>query len=56
MFVQIDDSRSTKCSMIDGAGATATTIDKRTAVLYCRERIVVEQLQVLGPDPSFPAF
>ncbi len=56
MIVHIDDSRSTKCSMIDGAGATATTIDKRTAVLYCRERIVVEQLQVLGPDPSFPAF
>ena len=56
VVVHIDDARSTKCSMIDGEGATATNIDKRTAVLYCRERLVVEQVQTLGPDPSFPAF
>ena len=55
VVVHVDDARSTKCTMIDGAGADATTIDKRTAVLYCRERLVVEQVQTMGPDPSFPA-
>ena len=56
VVVHVDDSRSTKCTMIDGAGADATTIDKRSAVLWCRERLVVESLQTFGPDPSFPAF
>jgi hypothetical protein len=56
VVVHIDDARSTKCTMIDGEGATATTVDRRTAVLYCRERLVVEQVQTMGPDPSFPAF
>ena len=55
VVAHVDDARSTKCTMIDGVGATATTVDKRTAVLYCRERLVVEQVQTLGPDPSFPA-
>ena len=56
VVVHVDDSRSTKCTMIDGAGTDATTIDKRSAVLWCRERLVVESLQAFGPDPSFPAF
>jgi hypothetical protein len=56
VVVHVDDPRATKCSMIDGDGAGATTIDKRTAVFYCRERLVVEQVQSLGPDPSFPAY
>ena len=56
VVVHVDDSRSTKCTMIDSTGADATTIDKRSAVLWCRERLVVEQLQTMGPDPSFPAF
>ena len=56
VVVHVDDARSTKCTMIDGAGADATTIDKRTAVLWCRERLVVESVQTMGPDPSFPAF
>lgn len=56
VVVHVDDSRSTKCTMVDGAGTTATTVDKRTAVLYCRERLVVEQVQTMGPDPSFPPF
>jgi hypothetical protein len=56
VVVHVDDSRSTKCTMIDGEGATATTVDRRTAVFYCRERLVVEQVQTMGPDPSFPAF
>jgi hypothetical protein len=56
MVVHVDDARSPKCTMVDGAGSSATTIDKRTAVLYCKERLVVDQVQSMGPDPSFPAF
>ena len=55
VVVHVDDARSMKCTMVDGEGASATTVDKRTAVLYCRERLVVEQLQAMGPDPSFPS-
>ncbi len=53
--VHVDDPRSTKCTMNepDGTGGTVT-IDVRTAVLYCRERLVVERYEVLGVDPSFP--
>ena len=42
--------------MVDGAGAGAVTVPKATAVFYCRERLVVESIQNLGPDPSFPTF
>ena len=52
--VHIDDARSSKCQMVDGEGADATTVDKRTAVLYCRERLVVDSVDNQGPDPSFP--
>jgi hypothetical protein len=54
--VHIDDPRSTKCQMVDGEGADAVTVDQRTAILYCRERLVVESVQNLGPDPSFPTY
>jgi hypothetical protein len=54
--LHIDDSRSTNCRMTEGEGTSATTVDRRTAILYCRERLVVELVQTLGPDPSFPAF
>jgi hypothetical protein len=37
------------------AGGAIAPIDKRTAVLFCRERLVVERIEVLGPDPSFPS-
>ena len=53
--IHIDDPRSTRCTMVNGEGATAVTVDKRTAVLYCRERLVVERFDNLGPDPSFPS-
>jgi hypothetical protein len=56
VIVHVDDPRSTKCTMVDGQGASAITVDKRTAVLYCRERLVVEQIQTMGPDPSFPLY
>jgi len=53
--IHIDDPRSTRCTMVNGDGASAVSVDKRTAVLYCRERLVVERFDNLGPDPSFPA-
>ncbi len=37
----------------DGSGGTVE-IDVRSAVLYCRERLVVDSYEVLGVDPSFP--
>jgi len=53
--VHIDDPRSSKCEMVDGEGADAAAVDKRTSILYCRERLVVESVENQGPDPSFPA-
>jgi hypothetical protein len=51
--VHVDDPRSTRCSITEGFGADAITVDDRTAVLYCRERLVVESYEVLGTDPDF---
>lgn len=54
--LHVDDSRSSRCQMVDGEGASAVTVDKRTAVFYCRERLVVDSVENLGPDPSFPTY
>ena len=51
--VHVDDARSTRCTMTEGIGADATRIDDRTAVLYCRERFVVDSIEILGMDPDF---
>jgi hypothetical protein len=53
--VHVDDSRATKCTMAepDDSGAMHA-VDARTAVLQCREQLVVESFEVLGTDPSFP--
>lgn len=53
--VHVDDSRATKCTMVepDWTGEMAA-VDARTAVLQCREQLVVESFEVLGADPSFP--
>jgi hypothetical protein len=51
--VHVDDARATRCTMTDGVGSDATRIDDRTAVLYCRERFVVDSFEVLGTDPDF---
>jgi hypothetical protein len=53
--VHVDDSRATKCvmAMPDDSGTTRV-VDARTAVLQCREELVVESFEVLGTDPSFP--
>jgi hypothetical protein len=54
--VHVDDPRASKCTMAEpAAGGAIAPIDKRTAVLFCRERLVVERIEVLGPDPSFPS-
>ena len=54
--VHVDDSRATKCVMTeaDETGEATLPVDARTAVLQCREQLVVESLDVLGADPSFP--
>jgi hypothetical protein len=52
--VHVDDSRSTRCTMSELVGEELVAIDARTAVLYCRERLVVDSYEVLGIDPSFP--
>jgi hypothetical protein len=54
--VHVDDSRATKCIITeaDETGAATRPVDSRTAVLLCREQLVVESLEVLGADPSFP--
>ena len=53
--VHVDDPRSSKCSVSepDETGGTVT-VDVRAAVLYCRERLVVDMYEILGTDPSFP--
>ena len=38
----------------DETGAATLPVDPRTAVLQCREQLVVESYKVLGADPSFP--
>jgi hypothetical protein len=53
--VHVDDRRSTRCTMSGGTAEGAPVpIDARTALLWCRERFVVDSYQVLGTDPSFP--
>jgi hypothetical protein len=53
--VHVDDPRATKCVMAepDDAGVMRA-VDARTAVLECREQLVVESFEVLGTDPGFP--
>jgi hypothetical protein len=51
--VHIDDARSTRCSITLGPPSEPERVDERTAVLYCRERFVVDSYEVLGTDPNF---
>jgi hypothetical protein len=54
--VHVDDSRATKCVITeaDETGEPKFPVDARTAVLQCREQLVVESYLVLGTDPDFP--
>ena len=50
----VDDHRSTRCTMqVGGAGADLVPVDAATAVLFCREQLVVDSYEVLGTDPNF---
>jgi len=53
--LHVDDSRATRCTMaeLNNSGAKVP-VDSRTAVLRCREELVVDSFDVLGTDPSFP--
>jgi len=48
------DPASATCSMSTFDGEQATAVDPITAELYCRERFVVEAIEVIGTDPDFP--
>jgi hypothetical protein len=53
--VHVDDPRSSTCTMSEPTNAgTFKPINSGSAVAYCRERLVVESIVVLGTDPSFP--
>lgn len=52
--VHVHDSRSSSCSIVDGEGADAVTVNTETAELFCRERLVVDSFEILGTDPRFP--
>jgi hypothetical protein len=53
--VHVDDPRSTTCVMkeMTDSGKLAA-VNSATAIAYCRERLVVESIVVLGTDPDFP--
>jgi hypothetical protein len=47
------DPASTTCAILTFVGGQATEVDQRTAELYCRERFVLEAIEVIGTDPSY---
>lgn len=47
-----DDPAAAGC--VVAPGDPPEPIDSRTAVLFCRERLVVDALEVTGTDPDFP--
>ena len=50
----VDDARSTRCSIKEaGEGDSLLPVDPATAVLVCREQLVVDSYEVLGTDPDF---
>jgi hypothetical protein len=52
--VHVDDARSTRCTMAElGEGESLIPVDAATAVLFCREQLVVDSYEVLGTDPDF---
>jgi hypothetical protein len=53
--VHVDDPRSSTCTMSEPTNAgTLKPVNSGSAIAYCRERLVVESIVVLGTDPSFP--
>jgi hypothetical protein len=52
MTGHFDDPAAAGC--VIGPGEPAEPIDSRTAALFCRERMVVDAIEVTGTDPDFP--
>ncbi len=52
-FGHFSDPVSTSCSISTFDGEGPITVDPRTAELYCRERFVIDALEVIGTDPSY---
>jgi len=47
------DRASTTCTISTFDGGRAVVVDPRTAELYCRERFVLDTVEVIGTDPSY---
>ena len=47
------DPVSATCTMSTFVGELAIAVDQRTAELFCRERFVIDTLDVIGADPSY---
>lgn len=53
--VHLDDPRATTCRMSETNDAgDAVAINDKVALAWCRAKLVVDSLDVLGTDPSFP--
>jgi len=49
-----DDGAATTCQIAPGVEGAEVPADPRAAVMYCRERFVVEGYEVIGTDPGYP--
>ena len=52
LTAHFDDPAASGC--VVAPGDPPAPIDSRTAALYCRERLVVDTIEVTGTDPDFP--
>jgi hypothetical protein len=53
--LHVNDPLSGTCAMSElGDGGALVPINHDTAVLYCRERFVLDSYEILGTDPTFP--
>ena len=52
LTAHFDDPAASGC--VVAPGDPPAPIDSRTAILYCRERLVVDTIEVTGTDPDFP--
>ena len=49
-----DDPAASTCRIASGVEGELTIADQRAAVLYCRERFVIDSYEVIGVDPKYP--
>jgi hypothetical protein len=50
-----DDSAASTCRIAPGPDGAQVAADQRAALLFCRERFVVDSYEQIGTDPSYPA-